>query len=109
MLLNEGTEICGAILLHGFEIKNHEKNTIVFSKKSLLTGDLYCEGVLEFSGVVHGSVYTNKINTRATSTVYVNSVSDIEIDVTKRPKYFVGIPILANQSLQQYGMLKKVR
>jgi cytoskeletal protein CcmA (bactofilin family) len=105
--VKEKSKIYGAIVLCGFQTKYMGNNSIVLSKETLLTGDIYCEGELVLSGKVYGSVYTNRFVTKTLSGAYGNVLSNIEINVGKRPRYFIGIPLFATIK-NNYGTLKKV-
>lgn len=105
--ISEDCKIMGAVVLFGNQIKTIDLNTIVFHKKTLLVGDVYSSGKLMMEGKIYGSVYTNRLFHKAASSSYENCIMNCEIDVTKKPSYFVSIPILEDQNTN-YGVYKKV-
>ncbi|MNE42039.1 hypothetical protein D3C80_1361450 [compost metagenome] len=115
---NEGTEeskikikkectIAGAVVLFGNKIDLIDKHSIEIDEEGLLFGDLYCTGKLMIKSNVYGSVYTNRFFLKTGSTSYDNLISDIEINTTKRPDYFISIPLF-NTKITNYGVIKKV-
>lgn len=115
---NEGTEeskikikkectITGAVVLFGNKIDVIDKHSIEIDESGLLFGDLYCTGKLMIKSNVYGSVYTNRFFLKTGSTSYDNLISDIEINTTKRPDYFISIPLF-NTKTTSYGVIKKV-
>lgn len=115
---NEGTEeskikikkectIAGAVVLFGNKIDLIDKHSIEIDEEGLLFGDLYCTGKLMIKSNVYGSVYTNRFFLKTGSTSYDNLISDIEINTTKRPDYFISIPLF-NTKTTSYGVIKKV-
>ncbi|MDP5201874.1 hypothetical protein [Flavobacterium sp. DG2-3] len=115
---NEGTEeskikikkeckISGAVVLFGNKIDVIDKHSIEIDDSGLLFGDLYCTGKLMLKSNVYGSVYTNRFFIKTGSTSYDNIISDIEINTTKRPDYFISIPLF-NTETTNYGVIKKV-
>lgn len=115
---NEGTEeskikikkeckISGVVVLFGNKIDLIDKHSIEIDESGLLFGDLYCTGKLMTKSNVYGSVYTNRFFIKTGSTSYDNVISDIEINTTKRPDYFISIPLF-NTETTNYGVIKKV-
>lgn len=106
--IGENTKIFGAVVLFGNTIDNISKNTITFSKNTLLVGNMYCTGKIDLKGIVYGSVYTNKIFYKSPSSIHENLISNITIDPSKKPTYFIDIPLFEDNEYQ-YGILKKVK
>ncbi len=100
-------KIIGAIALFGSRIENIDKNSIEIDEKSLIYADIYCSGKLFLKSNVCGSVYTNRFFYKTQSSIYDNIIADIEINVLKRPKYFIAIPLFDTKKTE-YGILKKV-
>jgi hypothetical protein len=99
--------ISGAVILFGNKIDLIDKHSIEIDESGLLFGDLYCTGKLMIKSNVYGSVYTNRFFIKTGSTSYDNLISDIEINTTKRPDYFISIPLF-NTKTTNYGVIKKV-
>lgn len=117
-LFNESTEggrikikkeskITGAIVLFGNPLEMLDKNTIEIEEEGLVYGDIYCTGKLHLKSKVYGSVYTNRFFYKTQSSSYDNTIADIEINATKRPNYFIAIPLFDTKKAA-YGILKKV-
>jgi len=115
---NEGTEeskikikkeckIAGAVVLFGNKIDLIDKHSIEIDEAGLIFGDLYCTGKVMIKSNVYGSVYTNRFFIKTGSTSYDNLISDIEINTTKRPDYYISIPLF-NTKTTNYGVIKKV-
>ncbi len=105
--VNENSIIYGGVVLFGTKLLNSEDNKVVFKEKTKVIGDIYCTGKLMISGKVFGSVFSNRIFAQTSSAVYENCIINAEIDITKRPVYFVSIPLFKNQK-ELYGIFKKV-
>ncbi len=99
--------ITGAVVLFGNSFENIGKNSIEIDSDGLIFGDIYCTGKLDLKSNVIGSVYTNRFFLKTTSSSYDNTISDIEINSTKRPNYFIAIPLF-DAKKTTYGILKKV-
>lgn len=105
--IKKGCHITGAIVLFGNSNDLIDKNTIEIDEEGLVFGDLYCTGKLMLKSNVYGSVYTNRFFLRNGSSSYENMISDIEINTSKRPDYFISIPLF-NTTTTTYGVIKKV-
>lgn len=105
--IGKGCRIYGAVVLFGNEVKKMEDNEVLFKEESLLVGDIYCSGKLMIGGKVYGSVYTNRFFHRNDFGEYDNCIINAEIDITKRPAYFVSISLFENDK-KSYGLQKKV-
>ncbi|MEZ0131020.1 hypothetical protein AB9T88_15125, partial [Flavobacterium sp. LBUM151] len=99
--------ITGAVVLFGNNDTQIDKNTIEIDEEGLLFGDLYCSGKLMLKSNVFGSVYTNRFFLKTTASSYDNMISNIEINTSKRPDYFVSIPLFNTQKTT-YSVIKKV-
>ncbi|MDR6764539.1 hypothetical protein J2Y38_004772 [Flavobacterium sp. 2755] len=99
--------IMGAVVLFGNADNLIDKNIIEIDEKGLLFGDLYCSGKLMLKSNVYGSVYTNRFFKKTDSSSYDNLISNIEINTSKRPDYFISIPLF-NTKTTTYGVIKKV-
>jgi hypothetical protein len=105
--IKKESKITGAVVLFGNALENINKNNVEIDQEGLIFGDIYCTGRLDLKSKVYGSVYTNRFYLKTTSSTYDNMISDIEINTTKRPKYFIAIPLFETKKTE-YGILKKV-
>lgn len=105
--INKNCIIHGAVVLFGNPMEKISANTIEIDEKGALLGDIYCTGQLDLKSNVYGSVYTNRFSLKTPSATYDNIISNIEIDFTKKPDYFISIPLFAAKKTK-YGILKKV-
>lgn len=107
IIIQENCTVSGAIVLFGNELDDIEKNKIMVDSSGFLEADIYCTGALMLKSNVYGSIYTNRFYYRSSSSSYDNLISDIKINVKKRPSYFVPIQLL-NKSKSRYGIIKRV-
>lgn len=105
--IKKESKITGAIVLFGNPLEMIDKNSIEIEEEGLVFGDIYCSGKLFLKSKVYGSVYTNRFFYKTQSSNYDNIIADIEINATKRPGYFIAIPLF-NTKKTEYGILKKV-
>jgi len=105
--VGEECKVYGAIVLFGNEARKIEDNEIVLKGKTLLVGDVYCSGKLMVGGKIYGSVHTNRFFHKTDFGSYDNCIINAEIDVSKRPSYFVSIPFFEDNNAY-YGIQKKV-
>ncbi|MES2812051.1 MAG: hypothetical protein V4670_06235 [Bacteroidota bacterium] len=105
--IKKESKITGAVVLFGNSLENIGKNSIEIDPNGLIFGDIYCTGKLDLKSNVFGSVYTNRFFLKTASSTYDNTISDIEINTTKRPSYFIAIPLFEAKKTT-YGILKKV-
>lgn len=105
--INDNVTIYGAIVLFGTPLIRMDDNSIVVKEKSLIIGDIYCTGKLMINGSIYGSVFTNRFFSKTMSSTYDNCIIDAEIDITKRPDYFISIPLFKSKN-EPYGVFKKV-
>jgi hypothetical protein len=105
--IKKESKITGAIVLFGNPLEMIDKNSIEIEEEGLVFGDIYCSGKLFLKSKVYGSVYTNRFFYKTQASNYENIIADIEINATKRPRYFIAIPLF-NTKKPEYGILKKV-
>ena len=107
ILIDEEVKIAGLVLLFGNDLIHLNKNTLEIKEKGKVMGNIYCSGILTLNSDVYGSVYTSKLNHKTTSSSYSNTLADITIDITKKPKVFIDMPIFNNKNTR-YAIIKKV-
>lgn len=105
--IKSGSKITGAVVTFGNTLENIDKNSIQIDSNSEIFGHIYCSGKLDLKSNVYGSVYTNRFFLQTASSIYMNTISDIEINPTKLPNYFISIPLF-DAKKTSYGILKKV-
>lgn len=107
ILIDEEVKIAGLVMLFGNDLVHLDKNTLEIKEKGKIMGTIYCTGILTLKSDVYGAVYTSKLNHKTTSSSYSNTLADITIDVTKKPKVFIDMPIFDNKN-NRYAIVKKV-
>lgn len=107
IVIKKESTISGAVVLFGNSPDDFEKSSIEIAEEGLIFGDIYCTGKLALRSNVYGSVYTNRFFVKTMASTYDNTISDVEINASKRPAYFISIPLFNNQKTA-YGILKKV-
>src|SRR5690606_8873719 len=99
----------GSIVLYGTPANKMSENIIEIGEHSLIVGDVYCSGTLMLKADVYGTVYTNRFTYKTSNSEYSNCISDIEINIQKKPKYYVSIPILnIVESDVKHEIIKKI-
>lgn len=99
--------IKGGVISFGYPHRTADKNFIKIENAGLVIGDIYCTGILMLGSDVHGSVYTNRFLYQGTASKYENCIANLEINVNKRPDYFLSIPFLKGEK-SNYGLAKKL-
>ena len=107
IFIDEESKIDGAVLMFGNDLLHIEKNSIDIKDKTQIRGTVYSSGRLSINGKVYGAVYTAKLLYKTTSSSYANCLADVEIDVNKRPNYFIEVPIFETKA-NRYGVVKKI-
>lgn len=107
ILIDEEVKIAGLVMLFGNNLMQLDKNTLEIKEKGKVIGNIYCSGILTLKSDVYGSIYTSKLNHKTPSSSYFNTIADITIDVTKKPKVFIDMPIFNNKNTR-YAIIKKV-
>ena len=107
VFLDEAVAIEGLILCFGNDIKHLSNNVIQTSKNNLILGIIYSSGEISLNGTVKGGVYASKLIHRTNSANYSNCLANVNIDVTKKPSFFIDFPLF-NTNDQRYGIIKKI-
>ncbi|MDD2987158.1 hypothetical protein [Flavobacterium sp.] len=107
--VGENCRVYGAIVQFGNKLTRIEENETILKENTLLVGDIYCSGKLMVGGKVYGSIYTNRFFHKTDFGIHNNCIINAEVDCSKRPKYFVSVPLLENTNIQpRYAIQKKV-
>lgn len=107
ILIKKESKVTGAVVLFGNVFQAIKDNSIEIEEDGLIVGDIYCTGRLGLKSTVYGSVYTNRFFHKTSSSNHENTIANIEINTSKRPKYFIAIPLFDTKK-KHYGILKKV-
>jgi hypothetical protein len=107
IVVKENASIQGGVVLFGNSFSYIDENRIILGEDSLLIGDLYCSGKVNLQGRVYGSVYCNSIFHGVANSSSDNCLHNTEINIQKRPDYFVSLPLLKDER-KAYGIIKKV-
>ena len=108
ILIGENTVVEGAILLYGNGIAEEVNNTLILEKKSVVTGDIYCDGLCSLYGTVKGSIYTSSFLHKTESTEHRNLIFDGNILNNELPKDFFQISLLENFKNEDAIVLKSL-
>lgn len=94
----ENSRFSGVIL--GYQENNNLKNNLKVSidKNTIITGQVYVNGLVDLKGKVYGSVACRKFILITPSSVYENHLLNAVIDNTKLPVHFTGINIVSSPS-----------
>lgn len=107
IVIKENTSIQGGIVLFGNSFANIDENSVILKEKTTLIGDLYSTGKINLQGKIYGSVYCHSIFHGVSNSSADNCLYNTEINVHKRPNYFVSLPLF-NDKKNTYGIIKKV-
>lgn len=108
IFIDNNVTINGILCINGNGLKDESKNKVVFSKNSLLTGSVYCNGSFSMYGEVRGSVYASSVEHSSETTHYKNLLFDIRIDREKLPEGFFQLGIIEKFNTSTLTILKKV-
>lgn len=105
--IKKESKINGAVVLFGNTLENISKNAIEIDESGLVFGDIYCTGKLDIKSNIYGSIYTNRFFHKTASSTYDNLIENIEINTTKKPSFYIAIPLFEPKN-NKYGIIKKV-
>jgi hypothetical protein len=71
--------------------ENNFKIQVLVNKNTTITGEVYCEGNLQLSGNVSGSIYTNQFVVNEGGSMFMNHLYNAQINSTTIPPSFCGI------------------
>ncbi|MFK6999636.1 hypothetical protein [Flavobacterium oreochromis] len=106
--IKENSKILGSIILFGNQLEDISKNSISVHKNTLIIGDIYCTGKVDFQATLYGSLYANKVFHQTQSAIYDNLIGNATINLYKKPSYYIGVPLF-NNTTTSYGIIKKVK
>ncbi|CAM1361486.1 conserved hypothetical protein [Tenacibaculum sediminilitoris] len=91
--IDDNCQIKGSILLYSTSESMNFNPQVHIKEKTTITGEIYCNQNLELMGTVYGSVYTNHFLTKQFGSTYINHLYHAEINSTKLPIQFCGLPL----------------
>ncbi|QQX76501.1 MULTISPECIES: hypothetical protein [Aequorivita] len=98
----------GAILLYGDGIVDEEKNKIILEIDSMVTGDIYCDGMCSIYGKIRGSVFTSSFLHKTEITEYKNLIFNGTVLSTEVPDFFFQVPLMDRFKSMEPLIIKKV-
>ncbi len=93
VVIGKESVLIGGIILNNSNHKTALKSKVSIDNKATVVGTIYCYGALELKGNVYGSVYADRLYTKTNEATYTNLLMDTEIDTSKLPENFIGIPL----------------
>ena len=102
--------VIGGIIVNNATRTSALESLVAIGENALIVGAVYCYGTLELKGKVYGSVFADRLLTKTKETSYANLLMDTEIDVSKLPENFVGIPLFesTNEDKNIYETVKEL-
>lgn len=79
--------VCSLIKIKENDFESH----IILNKNSVIKGEIYCQGNLEFSGKLIGSVFTKQFIVKRMGGIFVNYIYDGQIGSEDLNESFCGI------------------
>ncbi len=103
----KNSKIYGSIVLDAATFDEKEANTVVIEEDASILGTVYCNGKLQLSGSVTGTVYAHKLSLETKSGTYANTLLNAKIDAVKVPSSFVHVPLFNSKAPNSiYGVVK---
>jgi len=102
--IGKGTKINGLVFTVTSGSDPDYMNRITLEEGSVITGQVYADGLLQLKGTVHGSVACGRFMLQTSSSLYDNFVLDAVIDYTKLSRYYLGSPLINTE--ERGGILK---
>ena len=88
IIIDEGSSLAGTIIMNdGFDPINKSIN-LSLEKNTLVTGTVYCNGIVNMKGSIIGSIYCDLFMLKTPSAVYENNMLNSTIDISKVPDGF---------------------
>tara|TARA_R110002033_G_scaffold169674_4_gene210780 strand:+ start:2900 stop:4132 length:1233 start_codon:yes stop_codon:yes gene_type:complete len=89
--VSESSTVKGVISYFSNSLKSNYNSQILLDTKSIVQGEVYCQGNLELKGEVTGSVYTNSFIVHQQGGIYINHIFNGGINSEKLPKQYAGL------------------
>ncbi len=98
LMINANSRINGIVAdLTKAPVQNQEFFPLYVDEGVIINGQLFSTNSVQFLGKVHGQVITNKFRLQTPSSLYINHLLDVEIDINKLGKTFVGLAFEGDQ------------
>jgi hypothetical protein len=104
IFIGKQTSVNGIILNYMEKSNNQKEPYINIASKTLITGEIYCNGSVEHRGIVKGSICCNKFILQTPTSFYDNHLLDAVVDPNLMPVNFVGINFVSQ--IQKQGVVK---
>jgi len=91
LFIDENTIIKGTVCYFTQNIISNFSTELFCSEKSIILGEVYCEGNFELKGRVIGSVYTHQFISNTSGTLFINHLYNASLSTDKLTDYYSGI------------------
>lgn len=105
--IEEDTYIGGNIVINSPNLGKRNKNKCTIKKKTLIIGNIYCNGTLNAKGKILGSIYANQLLENSNQAERYNTLNDIEINAIDTPKNYFNYSVIKSEEIQNYEVVKK--
>ena len=89
--IDQKTQIKGTICYFESIKEDNFKTQIVLKEQAKITGEVYCEGNFELSGILSGSVYTYQFISNKAGSIFINHIYNGQIISEDLPDSFCGL------------------
>ena len=87
-MIGEGSTVSGLVLMDGGFDPIGKRINLFLSPRSMVTGIVYCNGIVNMNGSIAGSIYCNLFILKTPSAIYENNLLNSVIDISKLPVNF---------------------
>jgi hypothetical protein len=88
--VGSGSKVAGGVIIKSYGLTSYIK----IDNRALVTGQVYCPGIVELQGEIIGSLYCKTFYLGTSRARYYNHLLNTRIDFNSLSEYFVGIDIL---------------
>lgn len=106
--IGKEASVYGGVVIDAKSFKDKQENELIIAEDALITGDLYCNGILELKGMVIGTVYAHKLQLKTDFSLYSDVLLNAKIDATRLPKEFIRLPLFQNSQNNEFGIIKSI-
>ncbi len=98
-VIHKNTVIEGSIvyLKKKHETKDRIKTHLKIESGVQIIGEVYCQGNVDFQGIVKGSLYTNQFIANQSGSIYLNHIYNGKVLLNPIPKY-AGLPFINSKN-----------
>lgn len=90
VILKGSTRLEGGIIIKGEKYVGESKRLLKIEKKSVVIGDIYCNGSVDLKGQVEGSLFTDNFYLKTSAGNYTNYINEGKISSQDLPEAFLG-------------------